>query len=104
MEDGFVFGFGDGLVGGDVAVEEGVEAGFGFALDDDSLGSHAMDDLAGSGGSALGESGAGVGAEGEGGVGAVGGEFAGGQRGRDFLNGVRGRGRCCCVVNFILHE
>ena len=36
------FGFSDGTVGGNEGVEEGVEAGFGFAVEDDGLGEHAV--------------------------------------------------------------
>ena len=47
--DGGVFGFGVGAVGGDEGLEEGVEAGFGFAVEDDGFGEHAVVDLSGGG-------------------------------------------------------
>ena len=87
--DDVEFGFGGGAVGGDVGIEEGEEAGFGFTLDDDGFGEHAVGDL---GASCLGAflmaflCGW---ALGEGSVGASGGEFAGGGFGR-LLDGFCG--------------
>ena len=56
------FGFGERRVGGDVALEEGAEVLFRFAVDDDRLGTHTVLDLGGSGGFAFGEASGGFGA------------------------------------------
>ena len=52
--DGVEFGFGDGAVGDDVVIEEGEEAGFGFTVDDDGFGEHAVGDVEGRGFGAFG--------------------------------------------------
>ena len=74
LKDGFILGFGDRAMGGEVAVVKGAEGGWGLALADDAAGcAEAVGEL---GGGAGGESGRGFGAGAFFGVFAVDGELA----------------------------